>query len=235
MSVVRNIVRDVVRGVVNPVDGRLFSWSQYWASQIVSLSVDYTATQFEIVFKLPSTKSVTFYWGNGTSEEVTGQDDTLITKTSSYSGAGTYKFCISGDDTELTYIDISGQAFVSGDVSSWSALTSLAYLRCNSTNVSGDVSSWSALTSLAYLHCSYTNIEFNSTPVWSVDGSIIWMHNCLWTSTMVNNALASFAGGPVTNCTIDISGDNAIRTAASDADVATIETPANGNSLTVNE
>jgi len=51
--------------------------------------------------------------------------------------------------------------------------------------------------------------------------------------------LASLAGGPVTNCTINIDGStataNAARTSASDADVAIIEDVGNGNTLTVNE
>src|SRR6056297_933347 len=111
-----------------------------WSTAIVALEIDYTATQFDFKWKAPATSTIKFHWGDGTTTEVAGQDATLITTTSSYSGAGTYKFYLSGDVEDLTWIDINGQEFVSGDVSSWSALTSLIYLLCYSTNISGDVS-----------------------------------------------------------------------------------------------
>ena len=129
-----------------------------WSTANIALTIDYTATQFNFMFKLPSTKTVTLHWGDGTSEEVVGQDGTLITKTSSYSGAGSYKFWLSGDVTDITYIDVNGQAFVSGDVSGWSALTSLTYLSCYSNSLTGDVSGWSALTSLTTLYCSSNSL-----------------------------------------------------------------------------
>jgi len=252
-----------------------------WYSAIVALKIAYTTTQFDFKFKAPSTSTITINWGDGTKEDVAGQDGTEVTKTSSYSGAGEYKFWLSGDVEDLTYIDINSQAFVSGDVSSWSALTSLTTLYCYSTDVSGDVSSWSALTrlttlycystdvsgdvsswsaltrltrlycystniegdvsswsaltGLTKLYCYSTNVSFNNTPAWSVDSCAIFLKDNLWSSTEVNNCLASLAGEPVTNCAINIAGTNAHRTAASDADVATIEAPVNGNTLTVNE
>jgi hypothetical protein len=124
----------------------------------IALTIDYTATQFDFKFKLPSTKTIKIYWGDGTSEEVVGQDSTLITKTSSYSSAGEYKFWVSGDDTDITYIDIGSQAFVSGDVSSWSKLVNLTYINCGVTSVSGDMSLWSVLTSLTYINCGGTDV-----------------------------------------------------------------------------
>jgi len=99
-----------------------------WSSAIVALIIDYTATQFDFKFKLPSTKTVTLHWGDGTSEEVVGQDAVEISKTSSYSGAGSYKFWISGDDTDITYIKLDNDIDNSCDMSKWSALTSLTDL-----------------------------------------------------------------------------------------------------------
>lgn len=223
---------------------------------IVSLTIDYTATQFVFKFKLPSTKSITIHWGDGTTENVVGQDLTLITKTSAYSGAGTYYFYLSGDVEELTYIDIQSQAFVSGDVSAWSTLLNATYFRANSTAVSGDISGFSVLTSLTNLsfrntnvsgdvsglstltsattiHLYNTDVTFDSTPAWSNSTASILIQDCGWTAQMVDNSLASFAGGPVTNSTINVAGTNAARTSASDADKATIL--ANSNTLTVNE
>jgi hypothetical protein len=49
----------------------------------------------------------------------------------------------------------------------------------------------------------------------------------------VDSCMLALAGGPVTNCTINISGTNAARTATSDTAKTTIL--ANGNSLSVNE
>ena len=227
------------------------------ATQYLPLIIDYTATQFVFKWKAPATSTLKFHWGDGTTSTVSGNDATLVTTTSSYSGAGTYSFYITGDALDLTYIDISSQAFVSGDVSSWSALTNLTYLycsstsisgdvsgwsaltnltllRCYSTSVSGDVSGWSALTNLTYLDCSSTSVEFNGTTAWTMTGAISLYSNG-WTSTMVDNSLAAFAATPLTGCTIDVSGTNAARTAASDADKAIIINPANSNTLTVNE
>jgi len=123
------------------------------------LDIAYTSTQFDFEFKLPSTKSVTLNWGDGTSEEVTGQDSTLISKTSNYSGAGTYSFYVTGDVFDLTWIDINNQTFVSGDISGWSAFTDLTYIDCRGcTNISGNVSGFNALTSLTSLLLTSTSI-----------------------------------------------------------------------------
>jgi len=125
----------------------------------VQLLVDYTSTQFVFKFKLPSTSTVLLLWGDGTYEEVVGQDATLITKTSVYAAPGSYPFWIEGDVLDLTYIDIGNQAFVSGDISGWSALTKLIELRCYTTSVSGDISGWSALTELTGLDCNTTSVS----------------------------------------------------------------------------
>ena len=125
----------------------------------VVLSIAFTSTQFPFKWKAPSSSTLVFHWGDGTTSEVSGNDASLVTTTSSYAGAGTYDVWLSGDDADLTYIDISGQSFVSGDVSGWSALTKLTSLYCNSTSVEGDVSGWSALTKLTVLHCSSTSVE----------------------------------------------------------------------------
>lgn len=104
----------------------------------VTLTIDFVATQLDFKFKLPSTKTVKLIWGDGTSEDVVGQDSTLITKTSAYAGAGTYKFSVTGDVLEITSIDVSSQAFVSGNASSWgSSLKNLIYVNISGTNITG--------------------------------------------------------------------------------------------------
>jgi len=134
--------------------------------------------------------------------------------------------------TSLTILRCDSTS-LTGDVSSWSALTSLTSLRCPDNSFTGDVSSWAALTNLTDLRANFNNFTFDNTTSWSNNGADIRLFDCLWTSTMVDNALAAFAGGPVTNSTINIAGTNAARTSGSDADKATIL--ANSNTLTVNE
>jgi len=243
----------------------------------VQLTIDYTDTQFTFKWKAPATSTLVFHWGDGTTSEVSGNDAALVTTTSSYSGAGTYDFWLSGDDAALTYIDISSQAFVSGDVSGWSALTdlttlyafstgvsgdissfvaltSLTKLYCNSTSVSGDVSGFSALTSLTELLVSSSNVTgdvsawstlasltlayfqstsvtFDGTDSWTNASCIIRADDITATATMVDNMIAAFS--TCTDCTINIAGTNAHRTAASNDDLNTLL--ANGNTITLND
>ena len=220
----------------------------------VVLSIAFTATQFVFKWKAPAGNDVTFHEGEGTTQTVSGADASLRTTTFSHSGAGTYDVWLSGDDADLTYIDISGQSFVSGDVSGWSALTKLTVLRCSTTSIEGDVSGWSALTSLTSLNCSATSIEgdvsgwsaltsltslscsatsvtFDATPAWTNASATIRLESCGLDSTMVDNSIASLS--TCTSCTINISGTNAHRTAASNDDLNTLL--ANGNSVTLND
>jgi len=153
---------------------------------IVALTIDYYAfSQFDFKFKLPSTKSVILHWGDGTSEEVVGEDATLITKTSSYSEANTYKFWLSGDVTKITYIYLDNIFMdTTCDMSRWSALTSLTDLTILNTitlsgalpasltylHLDGDFINWTysgALpTGLTYLHWDGDNIN------WTYNGAL---------------------------------------------------------------
>ena len=243
----------------------------------VVLDIAYTATQFVFKFKLPSTKSVTLNWGDGTTEVVVGTDAALITKTSAYSGAGTYTFYLTGDVTELTYIDIHDQAFVTGNISGWSALINLTNIFCRSQAVSGDISGWSALTNLTsllvgdtsvsgdissfatltsltslwlnqtsvtgdisglstltsatQLYFNSTSVTFGSAPAWTNASATIWLHDIAATTAMVNNMIESLS--TCTDCTINVAGTNAHRTAASNDDLNTLL--ANGNTITLND
>ena len=85
----------------------------------VVLSVVYTATQFVFKWKAAAGNDVSFHEGDGTVQTVSGNDAALVTTTFSHSGAGTYDVWLSGDDTAITYIDVSSQAFVSGNAAGW--------------------------------------------------------------------------------------------------------------------
>lgn len=219
----------------------------------VELIVDYTTTQFVFKFKAPSTATVKINWGDGTSEEVVGQDAVIITKTSSYPMAGTYYFSVTGDVTDLTWIDVGGQAFVSGDVSGWSALTNLTRIEIDGTGVSGNIESWVTLTSLGiilgqsssmsgdlsllsglplvYINLEYTDIDWDTTTAWSGTFSLLTVKGTSLTSTQVDNFIA--ATSTLTNSTLNVAGLNAHRTAASNDDLNTLL--ANGNTITLND
>jgi len=141
----------MIKGVLSETDikGVLSETDIEELLAIIALKIAYTATQFTFKFKLPSTKSVTLHWGDGTSEEVVGEDGTEITKTSSYAGAGEYRFWLSGDVTEITYIYLDNILMdTTCDMSRWSALTSLTDLTIlNTITLSGALPA-----SLTYLH-----------------------------------------------------------------------------------
>lgn len=86
------------------------------ADSLIILNVSYTNTQVVIKFILPSDKNIIINWGDGTSEVVDGQDETLITKTSNYATPENYICSMAGDWGNITYIDISRQEFVNDNL-----------------------------------------------------------------------------------------------------------------------
>jgi len=152
-----------------------------WGSANIALTIDYTATQFDFKFKLPSTSTIKIYWGDGTSEDVVGQDGTEITKTSSYSGAGEYEFWISGDDTDITYIKLDNDIDTICNMSKWFALTSLTHLFIEGTmTLSGALPT--GLTTL-YLYGNSINWTYNGalptglTYLYLIGAGINWTYN----------------------------------------------------------
>jgi len=165
-------------------------------------------SQCTFTFQLPYGNTIYVDWGDGNVDTVEGNDLNDVTIISNYTVTGTYDVKISGNYIDLTTIDIS-----------------------NNSNISGDISYWSGLTNLTNLYCYSTKVTFDNISTWSMSG-IIDLYDNEWTSTMVDNALVSFAAQPVIGCTINLGGTNSARTSASDADVVIIES---GNTLTVND
>jgi len=220
-----------------------------WADAIIALEVDYPATQLTFKFKLPSTKTVTLYWGNGESEAVIGQDAVEITKISLYTEPGLFKFWVSGDVTDLTHIDINSQDFVSGNIDRWAeltnltflsvwgtditvtdvsvfaALTSLTTLQLSMTNTSGNAATLYPLTSLTTLWLQITDVEFIGSDAWTNDAADLFFEDCAFASPEVNNLIKALS--TCTNCAIDVSGTNAARTTASNDDLDTLLTNVN--------
>ena len=222
----------------------------------VQLTIVYDgANQFDFKWKAPSGSFLIFH-EEGATTKTEGADAVLKTHTTSFITAGTYSFWITGDVTDLTYIDIENQSIVSGDVSGWSVLTDLTQLYVDRTGVSGDISSWVALINIIYLYCYTTSVSgdisgfaalpdilslrcygtsvtFDNTTAWT-NASLnqIWVNSNSWDSTMVNNSITSFST-ITTPANFNIAGTNAHRTAASNDDLNTLL--ANGNTITLND
>jgi len=226
-----------------------------WGDAIIALTVDYPATQLTFKFKLPSTKTVTLNWGNGSTEDVIGQDAVLITKISLYTEPGLFNFWVSGDVEELTYIDINSQDFVSGNIDRWAELTNLTFLSVWGTGVditdvavlavltslttlqlsmitaAGNAASLYTLTSLTTLWIQLTDVSFNGANAWTNNAASIFMDNCGFTSTEVDNFIAMMS--TCTNSALDITGTNGVRTVASNDDMDTLY--GNGNTIALND
>ena len=248
--------------VLNEYDGKVYYADNYgWHQQgalwsPITLFVEFNGTdQFDFKFKAPADSAdpstLIIHDGDGTITEVDGNDATEVTHTTNYSEAGTYYFYVLGDVLDITYVRFAG-AFVSGDASGWSVLSNLTYIRFPATsmygdvsgysvltslehlnvfrsNIRGDISGWSTLINLTFLASSETIVTFDNISLWDVSSNLN-MQDCNWTSKMVDNALKSFVN--LTGVTINIGGNNAARTSASDAAFAIVDA---ANTLTVNE
>lgn len=126
----------------------------------VQLVIDWVEEQqsFNFKWKAPSTSTLVFNWGDGSTSEVVGQDAVEVTTSKIYGGTAEYNFWITGDVLDLTYIDIRSQAFVSGDVSPWIQLINLDTIYFNSTGVDGSIAGYGVLTNLIILWGFQTNI-----------------------------------------------------------------------------
>lgn len=130
----------------------------------------------------------------------------------------------------LTNIQGRGSG-VSGSVEAFAARTNITILQLYDTKVSGDASKLAGSAAYLVLYLDNTKVTYDSkTPFLS--GSQIRFQDCNWTSKMVDNALISFSDGGVTGKIINLGGNNAKRTSASDAAFAIVNA---NNTLTVNE
>ena len=199
--------------------------------EITNLSVS-SPVQFVFKWKAPAGNDVTFHEGDGTTQTVSGADSTLKTTTTSYSGAGTYDVWLSGDENAINYIDINGQAFVSGNLNAWAArMSGLTVIDVSSTAISGNGASCAALSLTSFLFDS-TSVTWDSAATMSLTSATVNAANSgMSTTTMVDNFINSFEDS--TGCTFDVSGTNAHRTSASNDDLNTLL--ANGNTITLND
>lgn len=146
-----------------------------------------------------------------------------------------YSTAVSGNISALSGMSlvslIASSTSISGDISAFSLLTSLTDLRISSTSVSGAVSALSGLLfTIMWLNSTLAGVDTNPLGAWS--NASLRLNSCALTSTEVDDFLIqlNIAGG--SNGTLDISGTNAARTAASDTAVS--ELTGRGWTITVN-
>jgi hypothetical protein len=123
----------------------------------IMFTVNYTDTQFDFKFKLPSTKTLIIHDGDGTITQVAGQDDTLVTHTTSYAAPGTYYFYIDGDYLDITRITCNNSP-AAGSIDRYGELVNLTYLQFYNTPVSGNIEALSGLTNLEFLQLTLTGV-----------------------------------------------------------------------------
>jgi len=245
MEILRNVLGDVLKPVLRKVAEGLQS--------PILLTVVYTDTQFAFKFKAPATSTLKIYDGDGTMTAKAGNNTTTVTHTTSYAAPGTYYFYVEGDWADITQIIIS-VLFVSGSIDRWGEMINMTWvsvkdtglygdisnlaglslflLSIANTSISGDISSLRVCTTLAYIQGDHSNVTFDSSLPWvtKVPASFV-LHDCEWSCGMVDNALQAFQN--FTSTIIIISGNNGIRTDASDDAVISLIT--NTNKFAVRE
>lgn len=134
--------------IVSEHDGRIYYADQFGWHLADS---DYNAlywfinfdgtTQSFLFLKFPSTVTLTFDWGDGTIENIVGQDGTFIYPTSTYSEAGDYTLIITGQLDTITSFGIDdGGRFISGSINQMRVVTALIYLGVTSApKIYGDL------------------------------------------------------------------------------------------------
>jgi hypothetical protein len=166
-----------------------------FANDLISSAVTLTNDQSTL-----QTTTIKMNGTNGTSSEIdwgdgntttASHDGTEKTYTHDYSSTGTYTLKITEDLDAITEFGATTQGYISGDIGTFSVLTSLTDFNISNTSVSGDISGISTLTSL-------TDLRLYST---SVSGDISGI-STLTSLTLVNINTTSVSG--------DIAGINTL-------------------------
>lgn len=129
----------------------------------------------------------------------------------------------------------ANNTLLDGDIGSLSGVSSLLYVDLANTFVSGNLADLSTMANLDNIEVDGTDVGFFGIPTWSNQADSNQNFNaydCNWSSTEVDDCLISLANFPVESFDINIAGNNAARTVASD-DAYDILTGSN-ESVTVN-
>jgi len=113
-----------------------------------------------------------------------------------------------------------------GDLTAWDLV------RVASTKIFGDLSLLDYSQTSGTSAFNATRLQFNSIQSITLQSTFL-ANDCNWTSRMVDDALISFANGSTTGKSIEMAGNNEVRTSRSDAAKATLEGA--GCTITVNE
>jgi hypothetical protein len=97
-------------------------------------------------------------WGDGNTTTAS-HDGTRKTYTHDYSSTGTYTIKITENLDAITEFRTLDQGYISGDIGTFSVLTSLTNLWLYNTSISGDISGISTLTSLTKLWLYNTSVS----------------------------------------------------------------------------
>ena len=119
--------------------------------------------------------------------------------------------------TSLDYLNLSGNSYISGDLSGISGLVNLINLYLHGTTVTGDIGNLSELSNLDRLYLYSLSLEY-TTPAggWpAYDGIDYWLYSTVDTSAEVDNMLIDFAEGGMNNCNLNVAGTNPAVTSAS--------------------
>jgi len=164
MEILRNVVGDVLKPVLRKVAEGLQS--------PILLTVEFTTTQFDFKFKAPSTSTLNIYDGDGTLTAVAGNDDTLVTHTTSYVAPGTYYFYVEGDWADITQITLSPQNNYTCNISRWSEMPNMTVININ--NSSG-IGAYGSIDSFGV----FVNLLQLSVGIVAVTGNIENLSTCI--------------------------------------------------------
>jgi len=169
-------------------------------------------------FYLPSTNLPVVNLGN---TSVTGtiadlKELTNLTVVSLYNTSVTGTIADLKELTNLTYLSI-GLTSVTGTTADLKELTNLTYLGFEKANITGDIGELRTLTSLTTLYAfSLSDISYSQGAL-PDSWKNINVSNNGWSSEEVDNFIIDLdTPGRVENGTLDIAGNNAPRTSASD-------------------
>jgi len=210
-------------------------------------------TDFAGILQGTAGKTVTIDWGDGTKENLTfsGGDDNI---SHDYGTTGNFIISLTGDLGDLAKIHYPAQKLsrfylpsilgklnylifegtsVSGNISDLKIFTTLTYLNLGWTNMTGDIADIDTLTNITFLRLCASHFTY-STMVIPDSWTKIEVYDLGWNSATVDQFIIDLdTPGRVANGTLNIAGNNAARTHASDTAKANLE--AKGWVITANE
>ena len=246
--------------VLNEYDGFVyiandFGWVRIGATEApFHFFFEYDGTnQFEMLWKAPSTSTITWDWGDNTSDDIAGNDATYVTTNSAYTSPGTYYVQLTGDVLDLTNINLPANPGMRGSINNLGRLTNLEFLGMKDVDLIGSLDYLDSFTAIEMYFVDMPNLTGDVGSLKSVEKNI-QVQNCPlttfgevvefvakdtnslvcvdngWTSTEVDNLRKSALR--LTNGVIEVH-HNAYRTPASDDDIVTLAGA--GNAVVVDE